>query len=157
MAPPRSFAPRSRLIAERTSPPKNPARQMSSAIAAVCEGLKGGGTHQRAVLMSTVEVIPPTVPSRVLWGLTPGATGLFPAGFSPDILEDVAELHRQDKEEKQVGVFSLKTRNGGASSIGMWLTASTQMRSAHWVRAVLMRKFFDSPVRTRRMGIKTNA
>jgi hypothetical protein len=84
---------------------------MSCAIAAVCEGLKGGGAHRRAVLTSTVEAIPPTVPSRVLWGLTPGATGLFPAGFSPDILEDVAELHREDKEEKQVGVFSVIIRN----------------------------------------------
>lgn len=38
---PQSFTPRSRLMADITSPPKKPMRQMVSDISAACHGLKG--------------------------------------------------------------------------------------------------------------------
>lgn len=40
-----------------------------------------------------------------------GRDGPLPAGLAPHILQDVAELHRQDKEEEQIGVFSLIAGN----------------------------------------------
>ncbi len=81
MEPPQSFAPRSRLIAERTSPPKNPARQISRAMRAACQGVKGVAHHSR-VATRTALAMPPTVPSQVLCGLTRGATGCFSAGLA---------------------------------------------------------------------------
>jgi len=42
--------------------------------------------------------------------------------FAPDVLQDIAQLDHQDKEEQQSSVGSLETRDSSISSAGTWLT-----------------------------------
>ena len=69
---PQSLTPRSRLIADITSPPKKPIRLITSAMAAACQG-ENGVIHQSAAPIAVALKTPPTKPSTVLEGDSSGA------------------------------------------------------------------------------------
>src|SRR5690242_3108748 len=73
MAVPQSLMPRSRLMADITSPPPKPGSVIARHIPADCQGVNGVA-HHRAEPIRTVAETPPIRPSHVLLGLTVGAT-----------------------------------------------------------------------------------
>src|SRR6266487_6387888 len=69
---PKSFTPRSRLMADMTNPPANPINVIASAMPADCQGVNGVA-HHRPAPSNVAVAMPPTKPSQVLFGLTCGA------------------------------------------------------------------------------------
>src|SRR5258708_7743608 len=69
---PQSFTPRSRLIADITSPPRKPMIVINRDIAAACHTLNGVSHHRPAPSAVAVRT-PPTKPSTVFDGDTTGA------------------------------------------------------------------------------------
>src|SRR5690606_17295004 len=69
---PQSLTPRSRLIADITSPPKKPIRLTTRASSAACQGVNGV-IHHSAAPRAEADATPPTNPSTVFDGDSLGA------------------------------------------------------------------------------------
>src|SRR5690349_13794101 len=77
---PQSLTPRSRLIADITRPPRNPASVIISETAAAWRN-ENGVTHHRLAPSSVALATPPANPSSVFDGDTCGAILIRPASF----------------------------------------------------------------------------
>src|SRR5579871_1421987 len=77
---PQSFTPRSRLIADITSPPKNPVIVIRNENNAACQG-RNGVIHHNPVPSAVADNMPPTKPSSVFDGETWGAILCLPVNF----------------------------------------------------------------------------
>src|ERR1035438_2816072 len=77
---PQSFTPRSRLMADITSPPRKPVIVIRKENAAACQGWKGV-IHHRAVPNAVADTTPPKKPSTVFDGDTFGAILCRPASL----------------------------------------------------------------------------
>lgn len=83
-------------MADMTNPPANPSKVMTSDMPAALQGVNGVA-HSGAAAEQVAESTPPQSPSRVFVRADQGDDLVFPAGLSPNVLQDVTRLHHENK------------------------------------------------------------
>ena len=152
---PQSFTPRSRLIADITSPPKKPMTFTVSAISAACQ--KVNGVIQNSVApISVASATPPSNPSSVLDGDSRGATLRLPNSL-PHTYCSTSEICTT--RISQAINSRLRPSNPGISSV---IRAGTDDRqytaiiSPHCTFEARSRKRVVSPPKLARIGSSKN-
>src|SRR5690606_24821374 len=153
---PQSFTPRSRLIADITSPPKNPIRQIIKAMSAACSMLNGGAQDSSAPT-SVALAMPPIRPSQGFDGDRDGATLCLPNSLPQTYCNTSLPCTTITRKAINNRLWRSNPSILKLSRAGTWLMQNTEIITPHWILALRSRNLVVSLPNAESMGKNRNA